>query len=108
MLVRQLVFIVSLVLNLVLLYSLIGGQQGIVEYNRLYDQCRKLEERIVLLDEENVALSREIRLLQTDEKYLEKVIRSRLHFIKDNEIRYIFPGEPESESSGALAHEAKN
>ena len=108
MLGRRLVFFVSLVLNIILLYSLIGGRQGFVEYNRLYEECRALEERILLLDEENAALSREIRLLQTDEKYLEKVIRNRFHFIKDNEILYFFPGEPESESSGVQAHEAKN
>ena len=98
----------SVALNMVLLFSLVWGQQGIIEYKRLYEQCKTLEERIAGIEEQNISLSREIRLLQSDEKYVEKMIRNRLHFIRDNEIRYIFPDEPEKESSGALPNEAKN
>lgn len=98
----------SLVLNLVLLFSLVWGERGIIEYKRLYEQCKVLEERIAGVEEQNISLSREIRLLQSDEKYVEKMIRNRLHFIRDNEIRYIFPDGADAESSGALPNEAKN
>ena len=98
----------AVTLNMVLLFSLIWGQQGIIEYKRLYEQCKTLEERIAGIEEQNIFLSREIRLLQSDDKYVEKMIRNRLHFIRDNEIRYIFPDGTEKESSGALPNEAKN
>jgi cell division protein FtsB len=100
--------VVSVVLNAALLFDLIWGQQGIIEYKKLYEQCRVLEERIAGLETDNILLSREIRLLQSDEKYVEKVIRNRLHFIRDNEIRYIFPDGSGMESSGALPNEPKN
>jgi cell division protein FtsB len=99
---------VSLALNAALLFGLIWGQQGIIEYKRLYEQCRLLEERIAGLETDNILLSKEIRLLQSDDKYVEKVIRNRLHFIRDNEIRYIFPDGSGLEWSGALPNEPKN
>ncbi|MDR1359705.1 MAG: septum formation initiator family protein [Deltaproteobacteria bacterium] len=104
----RLILSVSIVLNAALLFDLIWGQQGIIEYKRLYEQCRILEGRIAGLETENILLSKEIRLLQSDDKYVEKVIRNRLHFIRDNEIRYIFPDESGLESSGALLNEPKN
>jgi cell division protein FtsB len=104
----RLILSVSIILNAALFFDLIWGQQGIIEYKKLYEQCRILEERIAGLETENILLSKEIRLLQSDDKYVEKVIRNRLHFIRDNEIRYIFPDEGGSESSGALLNEPKN
>ncbi len=108
MLGRRLVLAVSVVLNLVLLYSLIWGQQGAIAYKELRERTKNLEEKIARLDEENLTLSREIRLLQSDEKYLEKMIRKRLNFVRDNEILYIFPEDTKSESSGVPPHEAKD
>ncbi len=99
----RLIFAASIGLNLVLLCSLIWGRQGIVEYERLSEQCRTLEERIAALDEENIILSREIRLLQSDAGYVEKIVRNRLHFLRDDELLYIFPDGAE-----ALSNEAKN
>jgi cell division protein FtsB len=98
----------SVLLNAVLIFSLIWGQQGIMEYKKIYEQYHALEERIAGLETENLLMSKEIRLLQSDEKYVEKVIRNRLHFLRDNEIRYIFPDTTEAEAPGALPNEAKN
>ena len=50
----------------------------------------------------NLSLSREIRLLQTDQKYVEKMIRQRLHYLRDNEILYLFDAAPKS---GASSHD---
>lgn len=108
MLTRRLVLAVSLLLNLVLLYNLIWGESGAIAYNTLRDRCITLEERIARTGEENLALSKEIRLLQSDEKYIEKMIRNRLNFVRKNEILYIFPDEPRAEASGVRPHEAKD
>ncbi len=106
--VRRLVLALSVALNLVLAYCLIWGQQGAIEYKKMRERTSQLEERIAALDGDNLALSKEIRLLQSDEKYLEKVIRNRSNFVRGNEILYIFPDDGKSESPGAPPHEAKN
>lgn len=108
MIARRFVLAVSLALNLVLVYNLIWGQRGTIAYKELKLQCDKLEERIRRIGEDNLALSKEIHLLQTDEKYIEKMIRNRLNFVRSNEILYIFPGETKGEPAGAPPHEAEN
>jgi cell division protein FtsB len=108
MLAHRLIFAVSLALNLLLFYNLIWGESGAISYNELYERCAALEARIKRISEDNIALSREIRLLQSDEKYIEKVIRNRLNFVRSNEILYIFPEESKVESSGVHPHEAKD
>ncbi len=105
---RQLLFGLSLCINLVLAYKLIWSEQGFVAYKALKEQQRSIETRIKELDEKNRSLSMEIRLLQSDEKYQEKVIRKRLNFVKDNEILYIFPGAHDAAKTGAGPDEAKN
>ena len=105
---RHLLFGFSLVINLVLVYRLIWSDQGFVAYKSLKEQHLGLESRIKELDEKNRIVSREIRLLQSDEKYQEKVIRKRLNFVKDNEILYIFPGAHDTAKTGAGPDETKN
>lgn len=98
----------SLAINCILLYSLIWGEQGLRAYRNLKEQHYFLEMRIKDLDERNIALSKEIRLLQSDEKYQEKVIRQRFNFVRDNEILYIFPEAGETAKTGAGLHESKD
>ena len=57
-------------------------------------------------DAVNAGLSREIRLLQSDEKYVEKMIRQRLNFVRSNEILYLFTED--ANARGALPHDGKN
>lgn len=105
---RRLVLAVSLLLNLTLFYNLIWGESGAISYNELRERCRALEERISRTNEVNIALSKEIRLLQSDDEYIEKMIRNRLNFVRSNEILYIFPDETAVESSGVQPNEAKD
>lgn len=105
---RKLFVGLSLAINCILLYNLVWGDQGLKAYKNLKDQHRVLEARIKEIDERNIALSREIRLLQTDEKYIEKVIRKRFNFVKDDEILYIFPGSHDTAKTGAGPHETKD
>ncbi|MDR2051077.1 MAG: septum formation initiator family protein [Deltaproteobacteria bacterium] len=98
---------VSIALNIVLAWNLIWGEQGFVAYKSLEQEFMVLNDRIDSLSKKNIALSREIKLLQTDDKYIEQMIRKRLNFVKDNEIWYIFSGEPGLRDGGDL-NEAKN
>ncbi len=98
----------SMAINAILVYSLIWGSQGLNAYRNLKEQHKLLEARVLELDAKNLALSREIRLLQSDPKYQEKVIRNRFNFVKDNEILYIFPDSRNTAKTGAGQHEAKD
>ena len=104
---RRLILAFSIALNLVLLYSLIWGARGAVSYRELKNEHTMLASRMNALDKINVELGKEIALLKSDTKYQEKMIRSRLNFVKPNEILYIFPGD-KPESSGASQDEPKN
>lgn len=108
MVVRRTVLALSLALTLVLVYNLIWGNSGAIAYKELRARCDALEERIRRIADSNLALSKEIRLLQSDEKYIEKMIRNRLNFVRNNEILYIFPGQEAGEASGAVPHETEN
>ncbi len=105
---RPMLLGVSVLLNLVLVYSLIWGENGAFEYKLLKEQCGALETKIQEYDEKNLALSKEIRLLQSDEKYQEKMIRTRLNFVRDNEILYIFPETKAPEVAEEGHHETEN
>ncbi|MDR0339314.1 MAG: septum formation initiator family protein [Desulfovibrio sp.] len=105
---RRAVLAVLVTLTLVFAYNLIWGKSGAIAYTERKSRCDALEERIRLVEADNLELSREIRLLQSDEKYMEKTIRNRLNFVRSNEILYIFPGETKGEVVGAPPHETKD
>jgi cell division protein FtsB len=105
---RRIVLVFSLLLNFVLAYNLVWGKSGAIAYMELRERCDTLESRIAAAGEQNLELSREIRLLQSDAKYIEKMIRNRLNFVRGNEILYIFPMEETGEVPGAPVNEAKN
>ena len=108
MLWRRILLAVSIGLNAILLYSLIWGDKGAFAYKQLKEQCASLQVKIREYDAMNLALSKEIRLLQSDEKYQEKMIRTRLNFVRDNEILYIFPETRAPETAEEGQHEAKD
>lgn len=89
----------SVLLNLTLLWALIWGEQGLVAYRSLRGELSALAERNQALGEKNIQLSREIKLLESDNKYIEQMIRKRLNFIKENEIWYIFPENKRAEGA---------
>ena len=96
------------VLNVVLFYRMVWSPYGILVYNQLRQEHAQLELQVRELDEQNLALSREIRLLRSDDNYVEKMIRQRLHYVKDNEILYLFSDAQSSSKAGATADEGKN
>lgn len=71
------------------------------------DRYQALQADAARLDRENMQLSHDIRLLQTDAQYVEKMVRQKLHYLRDNEIVYIFAEKPGNEN-GAKAHDGKN
>lgn len=94
--------------NVVLFYRMMWAPNGLLAFKDLKEQHAGLEMRAVELDKANLQLSKEIRLLQSDNVYVEKMIRQRLHYVRDNEVLYLFTDTPSLSRSGAAAHEGKN
>lgn len=86
---------------------MLWGSSGVLEYRRLKTQLAEMRERVAELDRENLAISKDIRLIQSDRAYAEKMVRQKLHYLRDNEIVYMF-AEPEDKSAGAQANDGKN
>ena len=105
MLARRIVLAVSVFLNLVLVYNLIWGDRGIIAYKDLKARCATLQASLDQIHKNNHDLSQEIRLLQSDDKYLEKVIRNRMNFVRENETLYIFPPGQQTGQPGASSNE---
>lgn len=76
-----------------------------MEYRELKGQYASLKEKISSLDAQNMALSRDIRLLQSDSQYVEKMVRQKLRYLRENEIVYLFPGKADN---GAMENDSKN
>jgi cell division protein FtsB len=104
---RYLLFGLSAALNLLLVWALVWGDNGLVAHENLEREYTVLDGQIKALYAKNISLSREIKLLQTDSKYMEYIIRKRLNFVKDNEILYVFPGGQEAKPVEG-ANEPKN
>lgn len=96
------------VVNALLFYRMVWSQNGLIAFRDLKEQHAALEARVAELDRSNLILSREIRLLQSDNVYVEKMIRQRLHYVRDNEILYLFTDAQASQRPGVAPHEGKN
>lgn len=97
-----------ILLNVFLVYKLLFSGQGLFAYNELKSKYSELEERIESLNSLTVELSQEIRLLKSDRPYVEKMIRENMHFVKKDEVLYVFPeGEPNA-SAGAGPDDDQN
>ena len=87
---RVIILVVLGVLNLAVGAHLIWGSTGLLKYWAVKEEYASLQQRLAELDQQNLTLSREIRLLQSDNQYFEKMIRLRLHFVRPNEVLYVF------------------
>ncbi|MBQ9453290.1 MAG: septum formation initiator family protein [Desulfovibrio sp.] len=101
---RSLILMIVALINIVLFTRMVWGPTGLIEYRELKRQYENIENQIASLDADNLALSREIRLLQGDERYVKKVIRQRLHFVHDNEVLYLFGDAAKQDHN----HDGKN
>lgn len=91
MLVKRTLLALSVLLNLSLITYLLISDNGLSNYHTLKADMHAFSQQQDMLDEKAYLLSNEIRLLQDDSTYVEKIIRARLGFVKSSEILYIFP-----------------
>lgn len=101
-----------IVLNLILGYRLLAGDEGWFGYLKLKREYEQMQHRLDETRERSRELSAEIRRLKTDPAYLEEAIRKRMNFVGPNETLYVFPGgegkQGASNSAGAQGHENEN
>lgn len=83
------VLIAILLFNGLLLFQLIWGHNGLLRYLELRGTQDRLQRQVTAVQKENVRLSREIRLLKESPAYLEKVIRSEMHYVQPGEVVYL-------------------
>ena len=99
---------IALTVNATLFFFFLWGPQSIIAYRELSEQQTVLEEKIAAADADNAAVSKQIRLLQSDDKYVEKMIRRRLNFVRDNEILYLFSDREDAFGQRVHADDGKN
>ncbi len=90
---RTCILVFLIIVNVVLFYRMIWGSSGVLAFNELRKEYKFLEAECAQVDAQNLQLSKEIRLLKSDDTYLEKMIRQRLHYVRENEILYLFTEE---------------
>ncbi|MDO4840460.1 MAG: septum formation initiator family protein [Desulfovibrionaceae bacterium] len=99
---RVVIFIIFIIVNIVFAYQAVWGERGLLAHDAIVARYNEAKERCAQIDKENMALSREIRLLKNDRPYIEKMIREKLRYLHDNEILYLFgdddgtPGETQA------------
>lgn len=103
---KTILLVLAFIVNATLAWRLAWGPQSVVSFRELKAQHASLLDDIARYDTINAALTSEIRLLQSDDRYVEKIIRQRLNFVRENEILYLF--EDGQTSSGAAANDGKN
>ncbi|OBQ46019.1 FtsB family cell division protein [Halodesulfovibrio spirochaetisodalis] len=90
MVTKRILLALSVLLNVSLIVYLLVSDNGVGNYRALKADTYAFTQEQNRLDEKAYLLSHEIRLLQSDSDYVEKIIRARLGFVKHNEILYIF------------------
>ncbi|WP_457572321.1 FtsB family cell division protein [Desulfovulcanus sp.] len=85
------IFFLLLLVNIFLIYRIIWSDSGIITYLKVKDAYAKLYEENEKIKAENIRLSNDIRMLKGDTEYLSDIIRKEMHYVKKNEIIYIFP-----------------
>ncbi len=97
-----------ILLNLLFLYRIVLSDQGIFGYLELRKRNGDLERRIEELQQKTVLLSDEIRLLQSDSGYIEKMIREQMNLVRENEVLYDFSVATDEDLTGAGPDEEQN
>jgi cell division protein FtsB len=72
------------------------GDRGSRGLRMVEHEIARTREHIRELKLDNQRLVQQIRLLQSDPRYQELVVRRELQMIRDNEILFVFSDEPES------------
>jgi len=88
----------AILMNITFGYSLFVGKQNIFVWRGLHDRHLLIMAELEEVDADKENISKQIRLLQSDSSYIEKLIRQRLNYVREDEVLYIFDKEREEDS----------
>jgi cell division protein FtsB len=75
-------------LVVMLLFAAVFGERGVIDLRRLQDDQQRWEQAAFEQQASNAALREHIRRLRSDDRYLERWARRRLHWARPDEIIY--------------------
>ncbi len=82
-------FLLLVILNIYLIYQCIWAENGYLEYVKLREFKDELQGQIQRVKQENLQLSKSIRLIKNNSDYLEMVIRKEMGYVQPDEILYV-------------------
>lgn len=85
----RVILILLFAVNILLAWGILWGERGIQPYRQQQQALEEVETRLGQVREDNIELSRKVRLLKNNTAYLEQMIRTRLHYVQKNEVIYI-------------------
>lgn len=77
-----------LVLLLVLIFSVIFYEGGLVNYIKMKLELSRIDKVTKKLENENASLAKEIERFRKDERYLEEVVRMKYGLLREGEKLY--------------------
>lgn len=77
-----------LIIFFVLLFSVIFYEGGVFSYIKMRVELRRINKETIKLEQENIALSKEIDRLRKDDQYLEEVVRKKYGLLREGERLY--------------------
>ena len=87
---KSVILALAVLMNITLACRLVWGEQSVSSWRELKARQAQLVAELDELNKRRADLSLEIRLLQSDDAYVEKMIRQRLNYVRQNEILYLF------------------
>ena len=87
---RNAIFVLVL-LCVALLVHEIFGQHGFLAMRRQQKEVEALQQKMQILQEENLELEKQIKALRSDPKAIERVARERMRMARPGEIIYTLP-----------------
>jgi cell division protein FtsB len=76
---------------ILLIVAAVFGDHGLIHLRHMQGEQEELEHLVFGLQQRNEHLQQQIRRLQSDDRYLEKVARERLGMVKKDELIYRVP-----------------
>jgi len=80
----------ALLLNVTLGYRLFFSEQSFFAWQGVQQHFADMQQEFSDIQQKLANLSEEIRLLQSNNDYIERAVRERLNYVRENEILYVF------------------
>lgn len=87
---RTLFLCFALLLNVTLGYRLLFSDQSVFSWQGVQQHYADMQKELDDIRKKQAKLSEEIRLLQGSSDYIERAVRERLNYVRENEILYVF------------------